>query len=153
MDCSPLRVSSTTHPDAAADVGGVSQATDIEMAFALDAEDVESFMGSAEFSCVASGLIQVLTQSAAPSAASSAVTASSDTRSADDWCCSQGGVAKSYFSIKLADIPEFSCAGNEDKRVLVETLHNTNAMQVKYPASCLHHYRSCHNYCLHVLAA
>jgi len=76
------------------------QATDIEMAFALDAEDVESFMGSAEFSCVASGLIQ-------------------------------GGVAKSYFSIKLADIPEFSCAGNEDKRVLVETLHNTNAMQIK----------------------
>ena len=66
--------------------GAVSQATDIEMAFALDAEDVESFMGSAEFSCVASGLIQVLLQSAAcstscstgSSAGSFTVTASSD---------------------------------------------------------------------------
>ena len=77
--------------------GAVSQATDIEMAFALDAEDVESFMGSAEFSCVASGLIQVLLQSASYSA--SCCAACSTSSSADSSTSSSTGSSTSSSAV------------------------------------------------------
>ena len=38
---------------------GCSESREIEMAFALDATDVESFMAEADFSCVASGAQEV----------------------------------------------------------------------------------------------
>lgn len=71
---------------------------DIEMAFALDAPDVESFLAEADFGCVASG-------------------------------AQQGGLVKSYFSIKFSEIPLFVTSSSD--RVLVETLHDPAALRMR----------------------